>query len=288
MAARNPLSTGHSLTRLVQLTSRKAIFEPIDDVFGKGTEPYDFPWKPLRGPVGNFIDRYVNLQCGGQMSLETRQGSRLRGEFNPQKCIFTFQKIGGENLGGANGHAFREPVKEVKLDDASDCGGNMQPSMSIFSGAIMESLQGIVQPLLRVTDRFFSTVRLYSADPVPQLLREIELVNSCRIEFSFVGTDRKFESICVGGRLASILDPNSFPYQGIKSSTELIEKLAEFEREQFIIGGNLENCCSDPCPFVFLIKIDGVAVLWKHPQHFIPKRFGMHFGALETLPTVFE
>jgi hypothetical protein len=68
----------------------------------------------------------------------------------------------------------------------------------------------------------------------------------------------------------------------------LIEILAEFEREQFIIGRNLESSSSDPCPFVLLVKVDGTAVLWKDPENFVPKSFGMHFGSLDTLPTVSE
>jgi len=210
------------------------------------------------------------------------------GEFNSQKFVFTFEKIGRENLSGADCYAFGESVEKVIVDSFRDCSGDMQPPMPILPSAIMEVPQSIVQSTLRITERFFSTVRLYSREPSPQLLREWKLVNTCRFEFLGTGINRKFEAVCVGGRFASLNDPNSFPYKSIQGGAELIEILAEFERQQLVIRGHLEDGCSDPCPLVFLVKVDGIAVLWKDPENFTPKSFGMHFGSRETLPTVFE
>ncbi len=268
--------------------TRKAVFETPDHILGSDTKPSEFTWKPLIGMVGNFIDRYVNLQGGGEVFLELRHNSVFRGEFNSQKCIFTFEKVGWENLSKVDCHAFREPIEEIIVDSLSYRCGDVQSSMSVLPRAIVQDCQSRCQPILKITDRFFNRIRLYSAEPVPQLLREWEFVDTCIIELLFPHVDRKFQAVCVGGRLASLGEPNGFPYQGIKSGAELIKILAEFERQQFVIGNSLKDGCNGPCPLIFLVKTDGIAVLWKDPENFIPKSFGMHFGAPDTLPTVFK
>ena len=204
-------------------TPRKTFFKTVNNVFRSAPESEQFTWKPLVGPIGNFIDRYVNLQGGGEALLELGKNSGFMGEFNSQKFIFTFEKVRRENLGGVDCDAFRGSVEEVIVDSLRQCSGDMQSSMSVLPSAVMQNGQSGCKSMLRVTDRFFCRIRLYSAKPILQPLRKWELVDTCVVELLLPHVDRRFQAVCVGGRFASLSNPNGFPYQSIESGAELIK-----------------------------------------------------------------
>ena len=136
--------------------------ELVDDVFSSQGEPSHFLWKAQGDIRKSLIDRYVNFEAGGQLDFEFLDRTK---NSEPEKGIFAFQKIGFKGL----------DVIDVSLvaygdyvegDVLTKCGTEMQSSVPILSGKIMESLKSYVQPSIRIGGRFVSAVRLYSTEPV--------------------------------------------------------------------------------------------------------------------------
>lgn len=106
----------------------------------------------------------------------------------------------------------------------------MKPSVSVFSGTVIQQLESNAYPLVRKPDQFFSVVRLYRFDPIPELVWEIPSTESRTTEILRLGIDREFPAVFVGGVFAS-KHVRSLIHGPIQSRSELIEKLTKFERE---------------------------------------------------------
>jgi len=283
------MSAGKADVSLAINSRRKKVFEVTDDFLGGSAKPRQFQQEvPLQ--LGDFIDRYSNLQSGGQISFERGDSASFRHEAEPKKGIITFEKVGEETLDKRERHPGRKPSFAINHHPISNRCNDMKSSVSILPGGVVNDFQVGSEPAIRIIDRFFSAVKLYASEPRVQLIWKLELVETCTVELFREGVDRELNAICVGGRFPTLTDPNCFPYQRIKGGSELVEKLAQFEREQIIAqdSGVFENRPSDPCPITFLIKPDSVSAIWKQPFDFSVQRFEMYFGPLKSLPAIFK
>lgn len=277
--------------------STKDFFELIDSDFYRLKEPLEL--NPQVLPIVKFdlFNRYLN----GDIHVETylvREDTGGGNELKTEKLILTAEKITAINqLVSAVPCGRIASSCHTKADLPGESGHNAESSMPVVSSQIMDVFEGSVKATVRVSDRLHSRVRLYRREPVLELVREWEFVECALLEIRILPLEnRKFQSvysICIGGRLGSLSESYCFPDEAIKSRTQLISHLSEFEREG--IGSDLfEHAGSgfssdDIPPAVFVISSDGgKAVLLKESFPLRIESFGVVFRSIKPAPAVFE
>ncbi len=147
---------------------------------------------------------------------------------------------------------------------------------------------------IRVTQRFFGTVRLYRLEPNPEIIWEWKFVESTLLEIPIPTVeDGKIETICVGWRLGSLRVGNGVPDQPIKSRSKLMSKLAEYEWQDGIgnpfLGGLAGSKACDIATAVFVISNDRPkGVIGKHCIPFTLECDEVVSRSLDPAPAIFK
>ena len=249
------------------MSSHERFFESHDNVLDSinehlqlGTDVYSFGNVKRFNIFKNYLEANVRLEC------KFWHRRSINGfELEPEELMLTAEKVAVHQFPGG------DPAEHVlgincKLQTSRNGCYDSQSSMPIKPREIMDVPQSRIEPSIRVAFGFMSSVRLYRLKPDLQLVREWELQKSTILK-SLIPPDggreyRELYSICIGGRLGSLLTKSDgIPDQPIKSRTKLISILAEFERHDVSADsldhrlGKDEACCVPPA--VFVISTDG-------------------------------
>jgi hypothetical protein len=170
--------------------------------------------------------------------------------------------------------------------------------MPIESSQVVDVLKGVLQPTIRVVDRFVSRARLYRPHPIDEILREWEVVESVLISvfglpFRSEGKLQTTQALCIGGRLGTLRIGDCIPYQSIESGSELVRELAEFEGK-LIDSNTLDGLGTQldsefPPPGIFIVTNEGsLSFSLKQGSKFRLEDLSMQARSLKPAPTVFE
>ncbi len=200
------------------------------------------------------------------------------------KYRFTFEKIAVESL-DIDDLSWRSD-SELPLH-ISRCGhNNMQTPMPIFSGTVMESQKSFVEVGICRVRRFSSVVRLDRLDPIPQYLREWQSVDSVGIEFTDRSTNRKLDTILIGGWIDSFSECGCGVYRSVQCGTKLIEELSQLQ-SQVVIGNCRWRSLDDATPPIAIYFNGRSEGFWM--QQGFPlflKSFSMPYGPTDATTTV--
>jgi hypothetical protein len=132
----------------------------------------------------------------------------------------------------------------------------MQSSMPIFSGTGMEICEGSYKYFKVRAFSFSSVVRLYRLNPKFEFLGEWPIVESTLIESSELSAQWKVQTIYIGGGINFALKHGCLKDYSIKGGHELIEKLAQLDRQEVVRDRGFYYF-GDPCPLVFSVDLSG-------------------------------
>ncbi len=268
----------------------KFLFEPNDDVPDSLPEPLEFVSDPSQVIHFDILENYLQ----GNVRFESRVcwyvsvgGARSK----PEIFIMAVEKVKRLNdLVVCNPTGRFRNYLEINCVNSN--GNEPQSSVSIKPGEIVNRLESIPKPAIRVALRFFSRVRLYRLNPIPQLAGEWKFVESALLEISIPSIhDRELQTVCIGGRLGSLSKGDCIPNQTIESRTKLISVLAEFERQGGLFGGTersaRRNACDEP-PAVMVISSDGGKATFSKGSPFFCDNAGMVYRSIQPSPAIFE
>ena len=273
--------------------SRELCVEPINDVVHRLDKPSKL--RPHVLPAAHFdiLHRYIEGSLRLDVDLICSKPSGTH-DFESGEFLLTAEKVVREPLHsddftpwGKRNWSNRQFLRRSGYDS--------QPSMSVEASEVVNILQSDFEAHIRVASRFVSRVRLYRFQPINELLREWELVQSALLEVPIFSVEsRELQSVCcTGGRLGTLDVGDRIPHQSIESRAELVSKLTEFEREGVAVGPLLsfgsEGGVDDPPPGTFLLTEFGSRGFDAHNGvPFVCKGSGVGCRSLRPIPAVFE
>jgi hypothetical protein len=266
----------------LQEASSKGIFESLDDHLCCYDKCFEGLTQLVPSNTGNFIDRYVNVQLAVHVNLDCRR------EFNNSESgqfAFVIQKIAGD--------AFEEEKAggrvetDVSRHFSERSGYDMQTSMPILSGTIIQKSKDCVDARDRSVVCFNSVIRLYVLNPVPKLIREWCEVRSTFFKLGSFGANRKEQLILIGGRIgASDLDHGLIDGT-IKGRSELIEKFSQFQSD-VAFGATQSNGLEDSCPIALYLTLDSVGVIFDQSIPMFVERFAVNGRPPDSVPALLK
>jgi hypothetical protein len=278
------------------MRSRDKFLEFFDNHIDGLDEPLEL--NPHILPVVRFdvFSKYLKADVRVETNM-VGDPSRSSIDLEPNEFIFTAEKVTaidnlivGDLASGIIG-------TQMKVDHCGSSSDNTQSSVPIMTSQVVDIFESSFQPSIRVTDRFFSRVRLYRFEPLPKLVREWKVVKCTVLEIPILSVEnRKFQSvhtICIAGRLGSANDGYRFPNETIQSRTQLIGHLSKFEREG--VAPNSFNSMDrrvdsgDEPPALLVIASDGgKGVFIKEGFPLRIESMGVIFRSINPAPAVFE
>ena len=239
----------------------------------------------------NYLQRNIRLET----YVVWNEPSRTL-NLEPQEVILAVEKVAVKPIVNGRAPSLRH---RINLDATFKWNHTnySQPSMPVKSGEVVNVFESDVQTPIRITDRFFSRIRLYGLQPIFKVLREWKFVQCTLLEIP-IGTveDREIQTICcIGGRLGSLYSSDRFPNQTIKRRSELIHHLAEYESQTARngldvcneIGRGLEKGDMPPGSFI-LTKFGSRAFLLREGIPFANKGLSVNVRPIESPPTILK
>ncbi len=238
--------------------------------------------------------------CEGEVRLEinlVRMQSSEADDFYSGNFIFSVERVAVQPLATHDLPARGFRSSECELLDERHHADNPQPPMSVVSSQVMDIFKGVLKPTIRVVNRFISRARLYRFQPVYEILREWESVETILIVLDLPlgrkGELQTSEAFCIGGRLGSLLVGDCIPYQAIESRSKLVSELSESEGKlvgsDSCDGSSTELEPHDPPPGTFIITDYGSrSFSLKQGVEFMLEGLPVKARSLKPAPTVFE
>lgn len=273
-----------------QPASLKALFKLHDDALNG----CDHGKKSVAGSVivgarwRNLVDGYVNGHIGICLYVHSWNPT-LKLKFCD--LAFLFQKSSTTDDHGCNGDPIREP--ELGAGIGSPRADKMQPSMPILSRPIIENSErtvGIRDHLLGRERELRNVVRLYSLNDVLTVLREWSEHPGCIFGKSGATLeDRKFQMLLIGRRSFAGFDNGAFINTGVKSRSELVKHLAEFEAGQRRESAEVHWLNPDsPCPIIIHAYAATIGVFFRKVVPDLGEGFAVNVCPIDSLPTVLK
>lgn len=245
--------------------SRELRIEPINDVFNCTHESIELNADVCPPVRFNIFRRYAK----GELRLDVhlvREKLSGTNNFDPDNLIFSVERVAVQPFMSDSPTARGFGCEDVDPLIERQHTYNPQPPMTVKPGQVMDVLQGVLQPTIRVVARFISRSRLYRLHPVNELLREWKPVETVLVDVRGFpcwgqGELQPVQALCVGGKLGTLREGYCLPDQSIESSTELVRKLTEYERKLIglktgdPLGSEIESEC--PPPGMFIVGSDG-------------------------------
>ena len=161
--------------------------------------------------------------------------------------------------------------------------------MPILSGPIVQDAESSVEiENHQIGCQFWSVVRLYRFNDVPTILREWLDVPSAVIKMFIRSTDRECKVLLIGGRILSALKNGGVVNAAIKGRTELIEYLAQMEREDGIKGTIIWSDPHIPCPVVVHAYDRSIGVIFDKTVPRLGEGFAVSVCPFDSLPAPLE
>jgi hypothetical protein len=262
----------------------KASFKIPDYTFHSGADSFDFRLKASPWWNRDFIDRYLQLECGFQLNLTVlREVGTL--DFKEEEWVLTFQKIDPDPFSITEFYRRRGSDKPAAEMGREGC-DNMRQSMPVLPGAVVEQEQ-VIHPVPQTgVRRVWSVVRLYGPDPINEIGREFPFVESGSVK-SFLGVaNREFEAIWFGGRVGVFEEYCSLIDRGIKSSSHVVKELAQLKSEAVIPRSLGHSTHASICPIAIWLSNELVGIWLGDSLPFSLKGFEVKACPIQSLPTL--
>jgi hypothetical protein len=269
----------------VQLSETADIprFKVFDDKLYRFDDPLKLCPQITSSRNGNFAERYLDGDCGFQLDV---RGTLWPDSLNPEfkEYAFVFQKVSLD--GGLGRDAPRASDGKLPVHCGRNSGDQMKSPVPVFPCTVVENLKSPIQRGVIQVRGFSSVVRLYSLKPVPELLREWIGVEGISSEYVRRMADGEFNSIFVGGRLASLLHYRNLINGGIQSSTELVKELSQL-KSHVIFGRSIRDGFDGPmCPVAIHANIGRIGFWIDYSLPFSLKGFTVSDGPINALPRI--
>ena len=230
-------------------------FEPLNNVPGPfqcGMQ--ELPWRRK----GDLISVYFRHQVSIDLEFSIRDVL----ESDTQKFRLSFEKVAGDSL--SEGDSARASNLYVAADVGRSHPDDMQSAMPVFTREVVDVLQETSNLRLLCIGEFMSVARLYRLNPVLEFLREWVSVKCAVYEVSGLGINGKVQAAFIGGRMGSGQQSCEFECCSVKSRSQLIEKLAKFERDVDPVANWLsEDSADDSYPFTLHLNGESAGVICK-------------------------
>jgi hypothetical protein len=231
----------------------------------------------------NLIERYVNREIG--ICVHFHSGNESI-KAKARDFAFVFQKAFANDVHMREGHALG------KAQFGTGIGGpgakHVELSMPIFPRPIVQNAKSAVDAKNLVNgsdDR--SIVRLYLFNEVSQLLREWPYLRTGVIECFLGDADRELQMLLIGGWIFFGLQNNCLIDDAVKGRAELIEKLADLEREgsgDWMARDDMDGTC----PVAIHLQAGSIGIILKKGFPGLGDSVAVSLCAYDALPTPLE
>ncbi len=233
---------------------------------------------------GNLVHRYINREIGVCLYLHTWNVT-IEPKFRDLAIVFQQASLENVHLSHVDSRRktqFRADVRGPRSD-------YVKLPMAINSGPLVEDAKRAVEiPHDIFQSERRNLVRLYRFNKGATFVREWRDFPGGLIEMLPGDTNGKLQYLLIGGRVLSRLHNGRRKYAAVKSSHELIEHLAEHERElgrDALVNWTDENA---PCPIGIHMDAGSIRVFLDKTFPQLSEGYAVRVCPFDALPAPIE
>ena len=277
---------GNSMVlRALWISRTDNLFKSCNDHFYSSADRHESVCECIVASAAQWtlIDRYVYAEIGICLDVHARSVPVYLEARN--LCFILQESWFSDHHAGETCAKWQADLGGGIGRDGAD---NVQSAVAVFPRPVVQNPKTTIEvENPEVRSEFWRVVRLYFLNECPTFLRERGNVSSCVPKFLNGGADGELQALLVRRTMPATLKGGGFIHSPIKGRPELVEHLAQHERQVSGHGPGWTDQDSPGAVIVYAYDSD-IGVVFDETVPNIGKSLAVTFCPFDTLPRSFE